>query len=493
MTRRPSKLRRALSAAAVLAVAALPIAASAAGWTDPPAIVSRDGILDTTMVLAPRALSFDGAPLDAELINGLYPGPVLRVRPGDTMRIQLVNHLAEPANLHFHGIQTSPLGNSDNILVVVPPGESFRYEIRIPEDQPPGLYWYHAHIHGLATRQVTGGLSGALVVEGLEKTLPAAPGLTERLFVLKDAEYEDDDPRVPADLHGVLQTINGQTRVEPAMRPGETQFWRFSNQSANLYFHLTLRGHRFRVVAEDGVRLRQPRETETLDLGPASRMEALVDAGAPGDYDLVSDKVLTGDAMSRVLGSLHVGGETIVMPPATVPPAWSLEDLRQRTITARRTVVFTEDDAAEIYRIDGKVFAHGRIDTRVPLGSTEEWTIKNDTDDMHVFHIHQLAFQVVAINGEPRPFNGYLDNVRVPERGTVTLLLPFTRREMIGTFVYHCHVLKHEDKGMMAAIQVYDPAAGPPPDGGLDTPLRWLRRRLAAAWNGLPLEYCGLR
>lgn len=476
---------------ALLLLSALSRHAAAEESSEPPVLVSTNGVLDATLEAAPRPLSLGGVPVDGLLYNGAYPGPTLRVRPGDLLRITLVNHLHEPTNLHFHGIQTSPLGDSDNVHIVVAPGDSFHYAVRIPPDQPPGLYWYHAHLHGLSERQVTGGLSGALVVEGIRDRLPVPPAIAQRLFVLKDIEFDDsDDPVIDGELHELLQTINGHTHVQLTMRPGETQLWRFTNQSANLYFHLKLTGHRFRVVAEDGVVVREPKLVDTLDIGPAARAEAVVDAGAAGDYEIISEKVLTGSALFRVLGVLHVAGPPVAAV-AERAPAWRLEDLRNRPITARRTIVFSQDDATQTYRINGHMYQHDRIDTRVPFGSTEEWTIRNDSDDMHVFHIHQLAFQVVAINGVPRPFNGYLDVVRVPERGSVTLILPFTRPETIGRFVYHCHVLKHEDKGMMAEIEVYDPAASRVglPDW-LDRPLRRLRQWWHAFRSGLPAEFC---
>ena len=141
-------------------------------------------------------------------------------------------------------------------------------------------------------------------------------------------------------------------------------------------------------------------------------------------------------------------------------------DLRQVPITAKRDFTFAQKPGEEVYMINGRTFDHARVDTRVPLGSVEEWTIHNDTEDMHVFHIHQLHFQVVAINGEPQPFDAVLDTVRVPEGGSVTLRIPFTERQIVGRFMYHCHVLKHEDKGMMANIEVYDPAV----EAALPTP-----------------------
>ena len=127
------------------------------------------------------------------------------------------------------------------------------------------------------------------------------------------------------------------------------------------------------------------------------------------------------------------------------------------------------------------------MDVRVPLGNIEEWTIRNDSDDMHIFHIHQIGFQVVEINGKPVPFTGYVDTVLVPERGQVKLRMPFTDRVILGRFVFHCHVLRHEDLGMMANIEVYDPVRP-----SLSARLGLLYRHVVWWWNGVPWSLCGL-
>jgi FtsP/CotA-like multicopper oxidase with cupredoxin domain len=139
-------------------------------------------------------------------------------------------------------------------------------------------------------------------------------------------------------------------------------------------------------------------------------------------------------------------------------------DLSDAHIDASRTIVFGE--TRRQYTINGHVFDHSRIDTRVPLGNIEQWTIRNDTDEMHVFHIHQVNFQVMAINGQPQSFNGALDTVSVAPEQSVTLRIAFTQPEIVGRFMYHCHVLEHEDAGMMAQIEVYDPRHPKQSDGG---------------------------
>lgn len=424
-------------------------------------VSSRFGVLKLTLTAAPKSVTVDGVQLDALVFNGAYGGPVLRVHPGDRMEIRLVNQLDKPVNLHFHGSHGSPLGRGDNMHIVVQPGDSFDYRIQVPRTQPPGLYWYHTHIHGIAEDQVGRGLSGAMIVEGLTRAVKETSGRRERLMVLKTfAVDRPDDPAVKR-LHGVIQSINGAAHSELALKAGETELWRISNQAPNDYYHLSIKGFRFRIVALDGAPTNRDIETDKLEIPPAGRVEVLATAPAAGDYPLLSGATPTGSGRNlkvyRELAMVHVSGETRPQPAAAPARKPLTSDLRDAKVTASREFTFAQKPGEEVYMINGRTFDHARLDTRVPLGSIEEWTIRNDTDDMHVFHIHQVHFQVVAINGQLQPFESVLDTVRVPERGSVTIRIPFTDPKIVGRFMYHCHVLKHEDKGMMANIEVYDP------------------------------------
>jgi len=424
---------------------------------------SVNGVLTATIELKDQKIDFGDVSFDGATFNGSYGGPVLRVHPGDTMKLKLVNHLNKPTNFHFHGIHTSPLGKSDNVFIFIKPGETFDYEVKINEDQPPGLYWYHTHIHGLAQEQTIKGLSAALIVEGLENQFPQIKNLKARLFVLKDRSYDhSDDPVIIKKYHKYIETINGQTFVNIKMHPGETQFWRFGNQSAGNHFHFVLPGHKFRIIAIDGAALNQEIVTDKLDIGPAKRYSVLIDAGEAGTYSLLSPGVITGNGDQRqddrVMGKVIVAGEP-AKPIGQIDHFPVTEDLRKRPIDAERTIMFSEkvegDDTS--YYINDKSFDAARVDIRVPHGNTEEWTIKNSSHDTHLFHIHQMHFQVVAINGVEQPFTGHVDTIEIPEMGEVKIIVPFTAPYVLGKFVYHCHVLEHEDKGMMAIVQVYDP------------------------------------
>jgi FtsP/CotA-like multicopper oxidase with cupredoxin domain len=485
---------RGLAASTLLAIflcAALPGGDTAQADPEPgdfralPEFVSENGVLNATLVAEPRSIEIDGVQLDTLTFNGEYGGPVLRVKPGDRMNIHLVNHIATPINLHFHGLHCSPKGRSDNIHgIVVKPGDSFDYRVDIPATQPTGLYWYHTHVHGLSEEEVNGGLSGALIVDGIEKAVPETANARHRLMVLKTFILDRPGDAAVQYVHGEVQSINGGVHARIDAQAGATEFWRLTNQSPNNYFHLSVAGFHFRIVALDGVPTRRDIDTDQLDIAPASRIEALVTMPAAGTYSLQSglSPVGIGQDMqySRELATVVVSGAPAAAPSSAASDSASdrllatgfrichfpvqrpgealrTTDLRQARNVTPRLIRFTQLSDKDVFLINGKVYDHRRIDTRIPLGAVEEWTIRNDTQDMHLFHIHQVHFEVMSINGVAQPFDRLLDTVRVPEMGNVVVRIAFTDPGIVGRFVYHCHVLMHEDKGMMANIEVYDP------------------------------------
>jgi hypothetical protein len=429
---------------------------------------SQNGQLNLTLKAEKKSIALDGATVDALTFNNEYAGPVMRVHTGDTINIQLVNATGEITNFHFHGYHGSPLANGDNMHIEIQPGETFAYTMTIPQTQPPGLYWYHTHIHHHAEDQVNRGLSGAIIVEGIDARIPETKNLKERLLVLKTFSLpEGSETTENKRLHGIIQTINGQAHSDIQAVAGTTEFWRLSNQSPNDYLHLFIKGVKFKVIALDGSPLLSDETTDQLEIGPAARMEVLVTFPQTGSYSLMSGSTLTGlgKAMKRerelaVITVKH-SLENSALNDTSGQRNAHTPDLRLAQITGKRTVRFSQKPGEEVYLVDDKTFDHTRIDARVPLGSIEEWTIQNETEDMHIFHIHQVHFQVVAINGEPQEFNEMHDTMRVPEKGNITIRIPFTDPKILGSFMYHCHVLKHEDRGMMAMIEIYDPNAAP--------------------------------
>lgn len=433
-------------------------------FREPPSVSSRGGVLRATLRATRSRIEIGSQPVVTEVYDGSYIPPTLRARPGDVIRLQLVNQLDEPTNLHTHGLHVSPQGNSDNIFLMVEPGQTQAYEFRIPAHHPPGMFWYHPHAHHFSNTQVEHGMAGALIVEGLLDPFPTLRDVEERILLLKDIQLEDGKVVQRSIGVGTTRTINGLVNPTLPLRPGETQLWRIGNLSANLYYRLRLDGHQFYPVARDGNRFARIVPTDGLFIPPGGRMEVLVQAGAPGVYPLRTLAMNTGPAGNKypaaVLATARVEGDTVA--PRSIPTTLlPVVDLRGK-VTGRRTVVFSETPDGDVQMIDGKTFDPSRIDTRVQLGAVEEWTIRNESDELHDFHIHQGGFQLVEVNGKPQPLDAYYDTVNLPIRGEIKIIIPFTDSLTAGKFVYHCHLLAHEDKGMMATIEVAPTTGGAP-------------------------------
>ena len=451
----------------------LPAAAALEPLADPPEHRSENGVLNVTLEARPTRVDLGKFHINAVTYDGAYGGPVLRVKPGDVIHLKLVNHLAQATNIHFHGLAVSPQGHADNSMQMVGPGESWDYEVPIPKTHPPGVYWYHTHAHSFAERQLMGGLSGTLIVEGFQDEVPATRPLKERVFALKEFQPDPhgDLDRVTKAYNVDVKTINGQLMPRVDIQPGETQLWRFIDQTANTYFRLKLEGHRFTVVGRDSQPIPKAEVVKEVMFGPSERVDVLVTGGPSGSYKLVSETTSTGPAGDifpaqnmALLVSAPGASPPAPLGPLTVAPGVA-QPIPGDHISAERLVSFSEDGVTGLFFINHATFDHDRVDFKVPLGSIEEWTIRNSSDELHLFHIHQAPFQVVSVDGKAVPFQGLLDTVSVPIHGEVRIRIAFTDPTIVGRFMFHCHILEHEDKGMMAQIEVYDPKVGPMPDG----------------------------
>jgi FtsP/CotA-like multicopper oxidase with cupredoxin domain len=435
---------------------------------------------------------------------------------------------ATSANLHFHGLTVPPVCHQDDTLKtsIQPDDPPFEYRFRVPADEPPGLYWYHPHIHGFSKVQVLGGASGALIVEGIEQAIPAVAGLPERVLVIRDQDLLNPDappsksePVVPKNqLDSDGDTANNASGFgKPAkdlsinfvpvpypdyppatiaMKPGERQVWRVLNASAITYLNLAVLFGRtpqmLGVVAIDGVPIHfngspAPPIARVNHIGvpPGARAEFIVDGpplGVPAL--LVTRTVDTGPAgendPNRALASVVAAADApepqakLPMDPAPLPPA-ALPWVGDVTPVRVRKLFFSEQptDPANpnspttfYITLDGKTPVPFDPRSDVPdivvkQGDVEDWIIENRSMELHDFHIHQLHFQLRDWSGLPvnEPF--LRDTVNVPYYNgrmlrypSVRLRMDFRDPNIVGTFVYHCHLLEHEDGGMMGRIRV---------------------------------------
>ena len=438
-------------------------AAQGAELTQPMEIRSKGGVLDATLTAAPGQVHLGTDTLPGYLYNNTYMPPLLRVRLGDVMRIGFTNNLPEdPSNLHFHGMAVSPLANSDNVFIHVHPGQSFAYEVRIPanERQFPGLYWYHPHVHGVVAQQILGGLSGGLVVDGFESYFPLLKDMPERFLFIKHLETGDDE----------LISINGQIDPVLSIKPGEVQFWRIAHIGATLFAKMRFGGMPLYVIATDGHALGRPQAVTELFIGPGERVDAIVIGPPAGEY-----AVATMPFQNQSWKAPDPGQQFATVVASGQPPAsptrpsdilaqqaqgarW-IEEIRQSPITRRRTITYSRTANRKTFMIDGHVMDENRIDQTVKLGATEEWTVVNEDQQYHSFHIHQTAFLVTEINGVPHQQDSLRDTFSVPPAtdlgpSSIKVVIPFTDPIIVGKFVYHCHAVDHEDKGMMGIIEV---------------------------------------
>src|SRR5216684_1164565 len=408
-----------IAAAVIAPVAAaifcsLQLAGKASGRISiPPELHARNHTLSFTLH---AAIARDGK--NSFYFNGQPNAPTLRLSPGDQLKITYINDLPtktkescaitpcmDMTNLHFHGLTISPDAPQDDVLnMMAKPGQSLRYTVQIPKDHPPGLYWYHTHPHGESYRQVLDGMSGALVIEGIESYFPALAGLPERVLVLRGRSIKNDpqsaDLKQRVDLSSdvcggeqetpeEVMTVNGSVRPEIEIAPGERQFWRIANASADRYVDLELEGQTFEIVAMDGEPIAQhdpdhrTRVASHVLLPPAGRLEAIVagpaggtgrrlithclDTGPAGDPN---PAMVLADIVSRSgAGSAAKISETSVKPDLNPP------DLASEEKTSPRfTVTFTEDKNG--FYINGEKFAPDAAPmVRAKVGTFQHWRI----------------------------------------------------------------------------------------------------------------------
>jgi FtsP/CotA-like multicopper oxidase with cupredoxin domain len=418
---------------------------------------SSGGVLETQLGASLTTTTVAGREVISTVYEGSFPGPTLAMWPGDTLRIRLVNSLDEGTNLHTHGFHVSPKDNGDNIFLHIEPGEVFDYEYQIPNDHFAGLYWYHPHYHGNTAKQNTAGMNGAIIVRGGLDELEGIAGLTEHLLVMTTTQFDGNGQMVPVEQQSPasrMRLINGQLQPVISARPGETQRWRIANNSSDDFFLLHLADHKLHMIAKDGGPFDEVVTVDQILLAPAERVEVLVQMSTtPGSYQLRSlewgeDYQVQPDVL---MATVSVEGEAVETPPlpASLIP---FEDLSQLPIDNRRVTVFEEPGPPLFLAIDGKHFDPDRIDQTVTLGALEEWVIRNTSSHRHPFHIHVNDFQIVAIDGEPVRAHGWQDTVNLPPNSEITVRMRFM--DFDGKFVYHCHILSHEDFGMMATVEV---------------------------------------
>ena len=446
-------------------------------------------VVEAALTARPAMLEVGGQQVELWTYDGNFPGPVLRARAGDLLRIEFTNALAEPTNLHFHGLFVSPEGNADNPFVTVPPGERFLYELPIPPGHG-GTLWYHPHLHHRLARQLWRGLAGPLIVERPEDAILA--GCDEQIVLIKDLTVVDGRP-APHDTadwargkSGRLVLANGLVRPVLTARSSLVRLRLINACNGRTLLLARGDGRPLTVVGFDSHLLEAPWTGPEILMAPAQRLELLL---------LLAD----GEAVPIVYRPYNRGARrepsrvetllTVVAAgrlPATAPPERlvTVERLDPDAVARRRSFRM----AMAFLQPDGST-DHQPIQVR--LGDLECWEIVNvDTQD-HVFHLHTWPFQVWRRDGvaEARPV--WRDTISLQPAEKVEILIPF--RGIAGRSLFHCHIAEHGDAGMMGILEVR--AAGVSPAVPPSVPPRppGARSALDPAWSpaAFPGPICG--
>jgi FtsP/CotA-like multicopper oxidase with cupredoxin domain len=526
---------------------------------NPPALYSSNGVLNVRFSYQQTTDSV-GRLLHCFMTDTGIQEPTLHVNPGDTLNITVTNNTppqpfgetysppncgnttvefqnpplpsgitttGASVNIHYHGTNVTPACGGDNVTrTLINPGDAntFQYSFTFPTDEPPGLYWYHPHVHGLAERDLLGGATGALVVDGIQNVQPAVAGHPQRLIVVRDQPQFQLLPEGPGncgsnvpfqDISVNYVPIDSNASFNPAgkfksisftpailnMMAGETQFWRVVNSSADTILDLQVLydgvPQTLQIVGIDAVPVNSQEGPQPGQLIPvtrfrlpvASRVEFLVEAPAATVRvaQLVTNNINTGPQgdcdPTRPIFNIQLTGDDTEAVDQNVGAFTALSTSQQRfggasslALATTRTFQFSEIQPSQFFITQVSagqprlVFDNNNPPAVVTTqGSIEQWNIQNVAQENHEFHMHQIHFKVLsqdnfeangaqqapAINGQfldmiEVPFWTGKNNTPIPQ---VELLMDFRGMD-IGTFVYHCHILSHEDLGMMATIQV---------------------------------------
>lgn len=477
--------------------------------------------------------------------NGRLVGPTLRVKPGDKIKILLVNELAaerwrpdmmntlnsfNTTNVHYHGLHVSPNGISDNVLINVGPRQTQEYEVNIPKDHTSGTYWYHPHRHGSTAGDVASGMSGALIIEGGLDDLPEVKAAKERVMVLNQIPYVMEDIKAgskatgAAKQQGVVEerdaddtfapgawaqmgrytTINGIALPIIRMRPGQVERWRLVDSGLRETIRakivplpkspstVVLPPIPLNEIAVDGLALGKIIAKDAIELWPGYRSDVLVKAPAvKGEYMLIDDSIPSTSTISgtdkpmNFMAHIIIDGEPMDMklPADDQMKGLRLPSIKDSEITGQQSAKYGIITAGNgiAFTIDRKAFdmETARV---LRIGDVDEWTLTSVNDVAggfvtHPFHIHVNPFEVTSIQapaldsaGKPIMKDGnyvlteqltngpvWRDTVKIPGNGVVKMRTKYT--DFIGTFVQHCHILDHEDQGMMQLIDIQEKPA----------------------------------
>ena len=398
--------------------------------------------------------------------NGLFPGPRIEARVGDRLRVTLKNSLPEPTTIHWHGLRVpAAMDGVEAVQRPIRPGEQYTYDFVVPD---AGTFWYHPHVR--ADEQVERGLYGPIVVRGADEPTTTSDHVVVLDDILLDAAFQiapfDSSPMAAMlGREGNVLLANGRAHPAVEVAPGGLERFRFVNAANARYFRIALPGRQLVQIGSDGGLLERPELHDDLLLVPGQRADVLVAMPSDGEIMTVQTEPYarghhTGGGRASPLFELRPTGVAVETPPVPATlgrvtllgPASIQRELRfgetmmmgmggmHHGATAQSAV----GGMGPTFSFNGEVFPNV-TPLSGKLGDLEEWSLVNSTMMDHPFHLHGFRFQVA---GEA----AWRDTVNVPAQRTVRIRLRL--EEHPGTWMFHCHILEHAERGMMGELRV---------------------------------------
>lgn len=447
-------------------------------FRDPPeAVRNSQGIYEITALEA--KVNVNGTIATLLTYNGSFPGPTIRAGKGETLRVlfnnalpyttatNILGHTRNITNIHTHGLHVSPSGQSDNMMRMAGPGERLEYIYDLSMEEPGHLNFYHPHVHGTVAEQYWGGLAGPLVLKDDDGS-PLA-GLETHIMVLKDITISNGVPEPYTStsqyMHGKegnLVMVNGQVNPVLPIRPGQVQRWQIVNACNARFFKLSLDRHSLYLVGTDGGLLDKPYPLSSILLAPGERIDVLVKATqAGGSFKFLSlpyDRGYGTLQQVTLLTLSYSGTSTSDAIPATVNPGAGRADVNISSLTRRQMTLSMMMGKGYINGISFTGMDHTYRVTS-GLGTYEVWEVINQSGMDHPFHQHVNSCQVLSVTGGDSAYASlytsipaWKDVVIVPKMGRATLLVPVMDYD--GMAMFHCHIIEHEDIGMMGVWDI---------------------------------------
>ena len=406
--------------------------------------------------------------------NGSVLGPTLRARRGETVAATITNGVPEATSVHWHGMHVPARSDGGPHEMI---GVGATWDAQWTVNQPAATLWYHPHPHGVTEKHVYRGLSGFFFIDddaadGLD--LPSDYGVDDIPLVIQDRRFTPDGAldETDDDTYGLLgDTIitNGITDAHLTVGTGQLRL-RILNGSGARLLNLAFADDReFRLIATDGGLLGTPVPLHRIQLSPAERAEIVV-ALKPGETATL--RTLPIEARGGLDNPARFGfDDTFDVLTVQAAPELAAAPAIPDSLAAIAPLVAPNTAATRTfelhwYMINGQRMDMNRIDFTVPVDTTEVWSVRNTHDWPHNFHVHDVQFQIIAIDGNapPAQLAGWKDTVYAEPGRTYTLAMHFADyTDPTYPYMYHCHLLHHEDQGMMGQFLVLGPDQVPAP------------------------------